>query len=175
MTARGTTSAVGRRPGRLTPVAVETRRVANLGQAKSPWSVTDPHSTLRRSQTRFDSWRGHSCAFPRECAGCTAVFEAAGPGSIPGRGIEGQARQEYVLGVCRIRTRPCEGRGPGSIPGEDIDDSTLEPDGQATGCNPVQVGSTPTGVSKKPRLLANGPAASRPGRKRAPRLPLSFL
>ena len=23
---------------------------------------------------------------------------------------------------------------------------TLEPDGQATGCNPVQVGSTPTGV-----------------------------
>ena len=24
---------------------------------------------------------------------------------------------------------------------------TLEPDGQATGCNPVQVGSTPTGVS----------------------------
>jgi hypothetical protein len=25
-------------------------------------------------------------------------------------------------------------------------DSTLEPDGQATGCNPVEVGSTPTGV-----------------------------
>ena len=24
---------------------------------------------------------------------------------------------------------------------------TLEPDGQATGCNPVEVGSTPTGVS----------------------------
>jgi hypothetical protein len=23
---------------------------------------------------------------------------------------------------------------------------TLEPDGQATGCNPVEVGSTPTGV-----------------------------
>ena len=28
--------------------------------------------------------------------------------------------------------------------------STLEPDGQATGCNPVQVGSTPTGVSGFP-------------------------
>ena len=27
------------------------------------------------------------------------------------------------------------------------DDQTLEPDGQATGCNPVEVGSTPTGVS----------------------------
>ena len=26
---------------------------------------------------------------------------------------------------------------------------TLEPDGTATGCNPVQVGSTPTGVSWK--------------------------
>ena len=25
---------------------------------------------------------------------------------------------------------------------------TLEPDGQATGCNPVEVGSTPTGVSR---------------------------
>ena len=27
---------------------------------------------------------------------------------------------------------------------------TLEPDGTATGCNPVQVGSTPTGVSDHP-------------------------
>jgi hypothetical protein len=27
---------------------------------------------------------------------------------------------------------------------------TLEPDGPATGCNPVQVGSTPTGVSDQP-------------------------
>jgi len=27
------------------------------------------------------------------------------------------------------------------------DDWTLEPDGQATGCNPVEVGSIPTGVS----------------------------
>ena len=27
---------------------------------------------------------------------------------------------------------------------------TLEPDGAATGCNPVEVGSTPTGVSDSP-------------------------
>ena len=27
---------------------------------------------------------------------------------------------------------------------------TLEPDGTATGCNPVEVGSTPTGVSDCP-------------------------
>ncbi|TVS21162.1 MAG: hypothetical protein EA424_00290, partial [Planctomycetaceae bacterium] len=38
----------------------------------------------------------------------------------------------------------------GSIPGEDTDIVTLEPDGTATGCNPVQVGSTPTGVSESP-------------------------
>jgi hypothetical protein len=31
-----------------------------------------------------------------------------------------------------------------AIPDEDI--VTLEPDGQATGCNPVEVGSIPTGV-----------------------------
>jgi hypothetical protein len=66
-----------------------------------------------------------------------------------------------VLGVCRIRTRPCEGRRSGSIPGEDIGKveggvgkgegrrnvlpsplrpppsplgATLEPDGQAVVC-----------------------------------------
>ena len=31
--------------------------------------------------------------------------------------------------------------GWGSIPDEDTDITTLEPDGTATGCNPVQVGS----------------------------------
>ena len=33
---------------------------------------------------------------------------------------------------------------------------TLEPDGAATGCNPVEVGSTPTGVS---RIMAVIPAS----------------
>ena len=40
------------------------------------------------------------------------VYEAVGRGSIPRRGTE-----SFVLGVCRIRTRLCEGRRPGSIPG----------------------------------------------------------
>jgi hypothetical protein len=31
--------------------------------------------------------------------------------------------------------------------------TTLEPDGQATGCNPVEVGSTPTGVDDVPGLV----------------------
>ena len=39
-----------------------------------------------------------------------------------------------------------QSRGPGSIPGEDTL-TALEPDGTATGCNPIEVGSTPTGVS----------------------------
>lgn len=47
-------------------------------------------------------------------------------------------------------TRLCGGRRPGSIPGEDAVTTALEPDGTATGCNPVQVGSTPTGVSDHP-------------------------
>ena len=33
---------------------------------------------------------------------------------------------------------------------------TLEPDGTATGCNPVQVGSTPTGVFLFPWRVASG-------------------
>ena len=42
-----------------------------------------------------------------------------------------------------------QSRGPGSIPGEDTL-TALEPDGTATGCNPIEVGSTPTGVSDDP-------------------------
>ena len=30
-----------------------------------------------------------------------------------------------------------------------LDHKTLEPDGEATGCNPVEVGSTPTSVSDR--------------------------
>ncbi len=75
----------------------------------------------------------------------TADFDSARRGSTPQQGTETQ----YVLGVCRIRTRPREGRGSGSIPGKGTF-TTLEPDGTATGCNPVEVGSTPTGVSDRP-------------------------
>lgn len=34
---------------------------------------------------------------------------------------------------------------------DDKEITTLEPDGQATGCNPVEVGSIPTGVSIDPK------------------------
>jgi len=56
----------------------------------------------------------------RECAGAHTSFRScwtrfdSWTGCLPN-----------VLGVCRIRTRPCEGRSPGSIPGEDADSSQL--------------------------------------------------
>ena len=34
---------------------------------------------------------------------------------------------------------------------------TLEPDGTAIGCNPIEVGSTPTGVSDQPSQAARLP------------------
>ena len=84
------------------------------------------------------------------------------------------ALDSAVLGVCRIRTRPREGRGPGPIPGEDTY-WTLEPDGEATGCNPVEVGSTPTGVfyrKLQARFDVAGPAArGAPYQRLAPRVP----
>jgi hypothetical protein len=41
---------------------------------------------------------------------------------------------------------------------------TLEPDGQATGCNPVEVGSTPTSVSPEEAIpeLVSGHMIARP-------------
>jgi len=111
---------------------------------------------------------------PCGCGGCTVAFGAARTVPTPGRGREGPR------GVGE-RTRPCEGRGPGSTPGEDIS-KTPEPDGQATGCNPVEVGSTPTGVSRGgppaavrfsgKRLTSSGPRrtglASRRSARRVP-------
>lgn len=42
-----------------------------------------------------------------------------------------------VLGVCRIRTRLCEGRRPGSIPGEDARTTPML-DGRAAACKAVR-------------------------------------
>ena len=69
------------------------------------------------------------------------------------------ALRAFVLGVCRIARDsakvegPCCARCPVRLLARTLN-KTLEPDGPATGCNPVQVGSTPTGVSD-----AAGPTA----------------
>lgn len=78
-----------------------------------------------------------------------ADFESAGRGSIPRRGTE-----RVCPGSVLDRTRAREARRPGSIPGWDTD-WTLEPDGEAAGCNPAEVGSIPTGVSDRPTGHSN--------------------
>lgn len=57
----------------------------------------------------------------------TTVFETVRRGSTPWRGTRLLDEPSHVLGVCRIRTRLCEGRRPGSIPGKNtaVDDRDL--------------------------------------------------
>ena len=53
----------------------------------------------------------------------------------------GHLIHNYVLGVWRIRMRPCEGRGPGSIPGGGtfyFDNTTPMLDGRAAACKAAQ-------------------------------------
>ena len=110
------------------------RPLGCAGFARDPPKVVDQVRFLARAL--FQS-------VPRECVGRTAVFEAARPGSIPGRGTSFASCPWGVTDshttLRRSWTRFDSWRGHHF--------STLEPDGQATGCNPVQVGSTPTGVS----------------------------
>src|SRR5688572_4360172 len=95
--------------------------------------------SLQNCSTGFDSSR--SCLCPDGVADCIGPSEGSGPGSNPGRdtnaacecaGLHGSLRncktrfnssagcyENYVLGVCRISTRLCEGRRSGSIPDED--------------------------------------------------------
>ena len=63
------------------------------------------------------------------------------------------ALRELVLGVCRIARDSAKVEDQVRLLARTLN-KTLEPDGPATGCNPVQVGSTPTGVSD-----AAGPTA----------------
>ena len=59
------------------------------------------------------------------------------------------APRELVLGVCRIARDSAKVEDQVRLLARTLN-KTLEPDGPATGCNPVQVGSTPTGVSDHP-------------------------
>lgn len=51
--------AIDSRLPRYLMVTVGVREVFEPCDSFSPWSVPDLHATLRRSKTRFDSWRGH--------------------------------------------------------------------------------------------------------------------
>jgi hypothetical protein len=48
--------------------------------SSGPWSVTESHATLRRSLTRFDSWRGHQPG-SRIAAGIVSSFPASVSGA----------------------------------------------------------------------------------------------
>ena len=63
-----------------------------------------------------------------------------------------------VLGVCRIARDSAKVEDQVRSLARTLNNLALEPDGTATGCNPVQVGSTPTGVSLE--------AMIRPGQRR---------
>lgn len=77
------------------------------GIARDPPKVADQVRLLARA-----------IASPRVCRMHVGVrSRKAGSDSRAGDRPYGR---HCVLGVCRIRTRPCEGRRPGSIPGEDI-------------------------------------------------------
>src|SRR5579883_3482006 len=90
----------------------------------TPSACDGRHATLRRSKTRFDSWRGHWD--PRECGGGTAVFEAAGPGPTPGRGMA----EDRPRGV-RDAHDPAKVEGQVRLLAGTSTRMTLEPDGQA--------------------------------------------
>ncbi len=135
-------------------------------RVSSPWSVTESHATLRRSQTRFDSWRGHR-AGRLVAAGSASILPASvsearrsskpqGRVRFPGGGFSvgtissPRSVTDSHTTLRRSGTRFNSWRGhrlKPPIPSSIDRPMTLEPDGQATGCNPVQVGSTPTGVS----------------------------
>jgi hypothetical protein len=71
----------------------------------SPWSVTESHATLRRSQTRFDSWRGHR-AGPLVAAGSAGILPASV--SEARRSSKPQGRVRFPGGglAFSLKTRP---------------------------------------------------------------------
>jgi hypothetical protein len=71
-------------------------RTVCLFLRNGPWSVPDSHATLRRSWTRFDSWRGHFFSpFPASVSGARRYSKPQGRVRLPGGG----PRSHHVLGV----------------------------------------------------------------------------
>ena len=111
------------------------------------------HATLRRSKTRFDSWQGHSAPSPR-------VWRTHGGLRSRKAGFDSRVGGWSAV-LIRWLSSECDGLAYDPAKVEDqvrflartLVRTTLEPDGLATGCNPVQVGSTPTGVLRAPAML----------------------
>lgn len=108
----------------------------DAAEIREPFGLTPV--TTSKADRNVD---GFQLSRPASVMDGMADFESAGRGSIPRRGTE-----HDCPGSVPDCTRAREARRPGSIPGWDTD-WTLEPDGEAAGCNPAEVGSIPTGVS----------------------------
>ena len=87
-----------------------------------------PGSTPGRDTSRCADRIGPAKVVPdRALADALRVYRMHGSSNCRRVRFLGGALKRYVLGVWRIRTRPCEGRRPGSTPGED----TEQPDAGA--------------------------------------------
>ena len=60
-------------------------RPSGRNEIRCSRSVTDSHATLRRSQTRFDSWRGY-CPLPASVSGARRSSKPQGRVRLPGGG-----------------------------------------------------------------------------------------
>ena len=80
-----------------------------------PWSVPDSHATLRRSRTRFDSWRGHPSGPSVRAGSCFRL-----PVSVSGarRSSKPQGRVRFPGGGFSTKTSSeCDGiaRDPAKV------------------------------------------------------------
>jgi hypothetical protein len=102
------------------------------------------HDSFRSCWTRFDSWTGYSTT-------CLASVMDARWSSEPQDGVRlpgGVLKSTCPGSVLDSHASPRSSKIRfDSWPGHFL---TLEPDGTAIGCNPIEVGSTPTGVSDQP-------------------------
>ena len=145
----------------------------------APLECDGRHATLRRSKTRFDSWRGHCAPSPR-------VWRTHGGLRSRKAGFDSRAgdSERSCSDRCprsvtdshttlrRSRTRFNSWRGHGS-PTRVEALKAPEPDGQAAVCKTAEVGSTPTGVSH--RLPRRSPLVVHPHGPKSSTWPLASV
>ena len=131
-----------------------------------PSACDGRHATPRRSKTRFDSWRGHSLAFPAGVADARRSSKPQGRVRFPGGGLG--------IGLFRWMSSGCDGRAhdPAKVeaqvrflartwPSVERAGAFMapEPDGRAAVCKTAEAGSTPAGASRSPAPVPSRPEA----------------
>ncbi len=72
-------------------------RLSGRNETRCSRSVTDSHATLRRSQTRFDSWRGY-CPLPASVSGARRSSKPQGRVRLPGGGLRSEWKSSECAG-----------------------------------------------------------------------------